>query len=337
MIKGRAVVPINKEETEMKKILNTRNILFIFAALLLLLYVPTIGHAEEERQTLKLGQTTSLVNVREGPGETVYAVKQYNGSNLQLQAGTQIIITEESDFNGKPWYHVIFYINGVELDGWITSSYAKVSGTVTATPTPTPEVTETPTPTPEPTATPTPEPTSTPKPTEGPKINDKSDLYKLFWKVVIAVLVLGVVIIVLIYAYNKFMGAKGRNDELNKKMKYLKSVAETPEEPGKAVTTAKRPQVRIVDDGSGEVTKSAEAENAPDERAILRAKLDKLKQHDIVEHKFFGKGEVFDNSDVKLMEVRFGMDVRYLNKDSLAAKKLLTFEEDENIITRKKL
>jgi hypothetical protein len=255
---------------------------------------------------------------------------------LQLQSGTQIIIVEESDFNGKPWYHVIFYVNGVELDGWITSSYASVSGTVTATPTPTPEVTATPTPTPTETPTPTPENTNTPTPTKAPNITDKSDLYKTFWSTVVAVLVIAVVVIITIYIYNRVIATRGRNDEINKKMKYLKSVADTPEEPGKAVTTAKRPQVRVIEEEDG-VQKPAEGSETPDERAILRAKLDKLKQHDIVEHKFFGKGEVFDNSDVKLMEVRFGMDVRYLNKDSLAAKKLLTFEEDENIITRKKL
>jgi hypothetical protein len=55
----------------MKKIFNTRNVLLIFAALVLLFCVPAMVHADDERQTLKIGQTTSLVNVREGPGETI--------------------------------------------------------------------------------------------------------------------------------------------------------------------------------------------------------------------------------------------------------------------------
>ncbi len=325
----------------MKKLFNLKNITLVFLAILVLFIIPAAVHAEEEElMTFKKGQTKAVVNVREGPGSTTYGKKKYNGNNLQLAPGTSFTVLDEAveKETGIPWYHISFYLNNEELEGWIISIYADIVGTVTATPTPTPEVTETPTPTPTETPTPTPSPTSTPRPTEAPKINDKSPLYRLFWRVVIAVLVISVVVILTIYVYNRFVVSKGKTDEINKKMKYLKTVAENSEEPrGSGTVTVKRPQVRIVDDGSGDVTRSAEQENEPDERAILRAKLDKLKQHDIVDHKFFGKGEVYDNSDVKLMEVRFGMDVRYLNKDSLAAKKLLTFDEDDSIITRKKL
>ena len=288
---------------------------------------------------MKLGQTTALVNVREGAGADQYPVTQYNGQKLQLQAGVNVIIVDEAKAGGKVWYHVLFYVNGVELDGWVTSSYVSVVGSVTSTPTPTPEPTDTPTPTPTSTPTPTPEITETPTPTQTPeKSKDKSPLYKLFWRGVIAILVLMVVIVVTIYIYNRVMISRGKSDEINKKMKYLKSVAEKPDEQQSrsSITTAKRPVVRIVEEENGE-PKNADESGEADERAILRAKLDKLKQHDLVTHKFFGKGEVYDNSDVKLMEVRFGMDVRYLNKDALAAKNLLTFDDDDSIITRKKL
>lgn len=60
-----------------------------------------------------------------------------------------------------------------------------------------------------------------------------------------------------------------------------------------------------------------------DEKNELRKAIQALREHDIVIHKYFGKGEVFDNSDVKLIEVRFGGDVRFLNKDQLITKKLL--------------
>lgn len=59
------------------------------------------------------------------------------------------------------------------------------------------------------------------------------------------------------------------------------------------------------------------------EKNELRKAIQELREHDIVIHKYFGKGEVFDNSDVKLIEVRFGGDVRFLNKDQLITKKLL--------------
>ena len=58
-------------------------------------------------------------------------------------------------------------------------------------------------------------------------------------------------------------------------------------------------------------------------KSELRKAIQELREHDIVIHKYFGKGEVYDNSDVKLIEVRFGLDARFLNKDQLAAKKLL--------------
>ena len=64
--------------------------------------------------------------------------------------------------------------------------------------------------------------------------------------------------------------------------------------------------------------------------------INKLKPHDLVVHKYFGKGEVYDNSDVKLLEVRFGSDVRFLNKESLISKHLLVKLDDDILAGRKK-
>ncbi|WP_312368961.1 hypothetical protein [Lachnoclostridium sp.] len=64
-------------------------------------------------------------------------------------------------------------------------------------------------------------------------------------------------------------------------------------------------------------------EKNSDEKNELRKAIQELREHDIVIHKYFGKGEVFDNSDVKLIEVRFGGDARFLKKDQLISKKLL--------------
>lgn len=55
----------------------------------------------------------------------------------------------------------------------------------------------------------------------------------------------------------------------------------------------------------------------------LRIAINNLREHDIIIHKFFGKGEVYDNSDVRLIEVRFGGDTRFLNKEQLVNKKII--------------
>ncbi len=59
------------------------------------------------------------------------------------------------------------------------------------------------------------------------------------------------------------------------------------------------------------------------EKEILRDEIDRLRPGDIVYHEFFGKGVVFDNSDVKRIEIRFGTDVRFIDKAGCVAKRLM--------------
>ena len=88
---------------------------------------------------------------------------------------------------------------------------------------------------------------------------------------------------------------------------------------------------------SGEDDLKRNAEKDTDERRALRAAIDRLQEHDIVYHTTYGEGEVFDNSDVKLIEVRFGNDMRFLKKDQLVAKRelLIIDEEDQSIAKRR--
>jgi hypothetical protein len=65
------------------------------------------------------------------------------------------------------------------------------------------------------------------------------------------------------------------------------------------------------------------------EKKALRLAISNLKEHDIVLHKYFGRGEVFDNSDVRLIEVRFGSDARFLNKEQLINKKLIQMTNEK--------
>ena len=69
-------------------------------------------------------------------------------------------------------------------------------------------------------------------------------------------------------------------------------------------------------DGSEEITFTPE-------ELILRKKLDELKEQDVLVHKKRGVGEVIDNSDANIIQVRFDRDLRFLKKDKLVKKHLV--------------
>ena len=76
----------------------------------------------------------------------------------------------------------------------------------------------------------------------------------------------------------------------------------------------------------------------PDDKRALRDAIERLQEHDIVYHTIYGEGEVYDNSDVKLIEVRFGNDMRFLKKDQLVARRehKVVDEEDQAIARRRR-
>ena len=59
------------------------------------------------------------------------------------------------------------------------------------------------------------------------------------------------------------------------------------------------------------------------EKELLREEIENLRPGDLVYHEYFGKGVVFDNSDVKRIEIRFGTDVRFVDKSACVAKKIM--------------
>lgn len=67
------------------------------------------------------------------------------------------------------------------------------------------------------------------------------------------------------------------------------------------------------------------------DRKALRQAVNRLREHDIIIHKYFGRGEVYDNSDVRLIEVRFHGDARFLNKDQLVNKHLIQITNERSI------
>ena len=59
------------------------------------------------------------------------------------------------------------------------------------------------------------------------------------------------------------------------------------------------------------------------EKELLREEIENLSPGDLVYHEYFGNVVVFDNSDVKRSEIRFGTDVRFVDKSACVAKKLM--------------
>lgn len=64
---------------------------------------------------------------------------------------------------------------------------------------------------------------------------------------------------------------------------------------------------------------------AKDSSALLQ-KLNLLKEQDVLQHKLYGEGEVIDNSDAEVIQVRFGRDLRFLKKEKLAKKELVELD-----------
>ena len=73
--------------------------------------------------------------------------------------------------------------------------------------------------------------------------------------------------------------------------------------------------------GDAPAESAAPVEKTPEE--IIREKLDLLKEQDTLVHREYGVGEVIDNSDPQMIQVRFGRDLRFLKKDRLARKQLV--------------
>lgn len=351
---------MNKKKVQFKNIFMILLIALAIAVIPMIQAKATDGETGEQVMN-RLGRTTARVNVRYGPGDGLYEIIVHNGEKVTLNDDVEVLIVDDAVYeaSGNVWYNIIFQWKGEEISGWATSSYIKVVATVTPTPTPSPTPEPaTPTPTPEPTPSPT--PTSIPAtPTPMPTIDPSSRDFRFVWGMIAALVIIAIIAIALIYVKNKLVYSSARSQEMSQKMKRLKNInlAEDREDilSTTMITRRKRPEVRIVDENDedreydpelidslfGEELPSVEKVRTeqtrePDEKRALRNEINKLKPHDMVLHKYFGKGEVYDNSDVKLLEVRFGSDVRFLNKESLISKRLLVKLDDDMLAGRKR-
>lgn len=295
----------------------------------------------------KEGKVISSVNVREGAG--VHNPKvTVNKKNVVLTKGMLVTILEETKVSGKVWYHVKLTFDGQEVTGYSSGAYIKLTGNII-----TPEPTETPVPTA--TVTVTPKVTVTLTPTVAPiepeketapesvkeEGSNKKGLY------VFALILAGLLAFAgVIYYIIRLMGRSKEKSAhaIQDKVENLKNInlAVNPKTP--EVTTSEGPKIgkrsdmfdsKFASEASEVYLTNKDLELPKEETfdtgllsrrdyAQTLQMIESLKEHDIIYHKFLGRGEVFDNSDVKLIEIRFKSgDSRFFNKKDLASKNLI--------------
>ena len=301
--------------------------------------------------------TTEGLNVRSGAG-TSNPIVQYDGKNLLLYLNDEVAIVAEVAEKSEVWYEIRFTKDGTECTGFVHSAYVnKTTEIVTPNATPTPVPTSTPTPTPEPTVTTTPAPTSAPANSVQVEKEEGSGLNTVLLILFILLLV-GMVLLVVFWQIRKRSMLAKSSAETSDKIDNLRSAPLRKEstvpsmrrkdstkygnhiekkEPSQVTgdeieeligrERAKQVNATIIEEARKEDNDSErvleEAAESKRAKEILKEEIDRMMPGDVVYHKYFGKGVVYDNSDIKVIEVRFGPDIRFLNKISCANKKLL--------------
>lgn len=303
---------------------------------------PTYAITEETKNMeATIGRVTvSELNVRTGIGATNDLVK-VDGKTLVLHTDDRVAIMSRGYTSSNVmWYEVRWVENGVEYHGYVNASYVKdTKETAVPLPTPTPEATPTPTPAPTPTATPTPlpTPTATPAPVEEP---DSSGLGK---GLVTALEAVGILVLLLVLAMIVYFLISRKKRavliaETSEKIDSLRNVqiSKGPEDiSGNPIPIMHRKETEeygrepesYYPGAVGDSEQKTQLAEAMKEKEALKAEIEGLRIGDRVYHEYFGAGTVLDNSDVRLVQVEFGSgplrDVRFINKSSCVAKKLM--------------
>ncbi len=321
--------------------------------------------AEEYGETYE-GETTANVRVRSGAGTDNSVLLDSNGDEVLLKSGTKIeIIGEEKASNGGLWYHVSFEYDGKAMDGYSFGEYIEKSSSpkvkeIVATPTPEP------TPTSVPTLSPTPSPTPTPVAVEtDSEAAEQVDNSIAKYAIIVAVLAAAFIVFLVLYlVFVKNKGQEGTPSAKNSAKK-LKKLTDEASKSGKerdkerksrvsyededeedspklqdGVYVKKKPAVKKKQNNNpnseylyvGKVANPEMTEEEKQREAEYRAEIDGLREHDLIIHKYFGRGEVFDNNDVRLMEVHFGQDTRFLNKETIIREHLVRVITDDSTL-----
>lgn len=302
---------------------------------------------------------TAELNVRTGAGKSNPQL-QINGKNFQLSRNDEVAILDQVVTGNDIWYKISFRKDGEVFIGFVFSDYINLTSEKLqpiATPTPIPTPTPEPTPTPKPTSTPIPSPTPTQAP-EVPKTDDKGSLIAI-----VVVVILGIGIVGALFylkrrgdsaqetdtnekvenlkrtpVINAPLSADGtpirvhrRRAEEEQREEQRRYDSRNPQE--EVSILADKERARILNEEMIQKNRAGENEEEDEklqemvrsmkEKEILKEEIDKLRIGDMVYHEYFRKGIVRDNSDVKVIEISFGQDVRFLNKASCASKRLL--------------
>mgnify|MGYP003288580472 CR=1 FL=1 len=304
--------------------------------------------------------STYGLNVRSGAGKD-NPVVEVDGEQITLDKDDEVAILDQAVNSGQVWYKVSFLRNEKIIVGYVHSSYVNLTVDVVpplATPTPIP----TPSPMPTPTTAPEPEtPTPTVAPPVDDTEDNGGGGGLVAVLVVIVIAVGAFVMLWYVKKRNDDMKKNEASEKLdNLKNAPLSnaplSVDGTPipvmkrrEQPvqdtfeetrrypaehrDEASILADKERARLMNEemirqsrnGGNEEEDARLREIAANlkEKEVLKEEIDRLHIGDMVYHEYFGKGIVRDNSDVKVIEISFGQDVRFLNKASCASKRLL--------------
>ena len=304
--------------------------------------------------------TTYGLNVRSGAGKGNPQV-EFNGAGVTLDKDDEVAILDQAIDNNQVWYKVSFLKEDTILVGYVHSSYVNLTVDIVqplATPTPVPTATPVPTPTEKPvevTATPTPAVDNA----GGENDGNGGGLVAIL--VVVAIAACALVALWYVKKRNDDMKGNETSEKLDNLknvpisggplsadgtpipvMKRREQPAEESQEEvrrqpverqDEASLLADRERARLMNEEMIRQSRNGEIEeeNAQlreiaanlKEKEILKEEIDRLHIGDMVYHEYFGKGIVRDNSDVKVIEISFGQDVRFLNKASCVSKRLL--------------
>lgn len=319
--------------------------------------------AEEGEEVYLGVVNRNVLNVRGGASTDFAVIKDATGKIVQLTLKDEVAILGRKYDEKDVWYRVAFLRNGELLQGYVFAEYVDRSSTVVPPiATPTPAVTPTPTPVPTPTKEPV-QPTATLPPTTAPTPIPEGTGGKngtTIALIVVALIVVGGAAAVW-YVKNSVgryddVGEEAEEEEENVRVRgplskdgtmirttrrrsdddaYYEERTRRPrrERQDEASILADKERARLMNeemirqyrngDNSEKEEELRRIAESLKEKEVLRDEIDGLHIGDMVFHEYFGKGIVRDNSDVNVIEISFGQDVRFLNKAACAKKRLL--------------
>ncbi len=264
---------------------------------------------------------TSL-NVRSGPGRDYSKIRHpVTDKTVALSNGDLVAVMDEIDVaydDGSTalWYEIRWVSeDDIEFHGYINAAYTEKTGDPAIplpTATPDPDTIQTPTVTPTmvpvtgsvtPSVTPS---IKQERPGIGSYIDPEAGLYGV---AAVVVCLLAFLLIYAIYYKLSFVFNKNKKNPANAQLRYYERRLNSQNEQKEKMLKEK--------------AEREESERIRRDTEKIRKELDALKTGDRIMHKFFGKGIVVDNLDPDIISIRFGNEIRCIDKESAALKRVL--------------